>query len=48
MDFDLLGQRVVARILPGRLAAKRERQKTRSVFTGFDDNGCLGGGDFSV
>jgi hypothetical protein len=47
MNLDLGGQSFIARIFPSRRTAKRERQKTRSGFTGFDDDGCLGGGNFS-
>ena len=48
MNLHVRGQRFIARIFPSRRTAKRERQETRSVFTGFDDDGCLGGGNFSL
>jgi hypothetical protein len=44
----LCGQYLIARIYPRRRAAKRQGQKTGSVFTRFDRNGRLGSGDFSL
>jgi hypothetical protein len=36
------------RIFPSRRTAKLESQKTGRVFTGCDDDGGLGGGNFSL
>ena len=48
MNFNVLGQRLVAGIFPGPRAAKRKRQEARSVLAGFNHHGCVGGGDFPL